>query len=137
MSSLSQNPLQPLLNQLTRVACLLERYLGMQNGQEPNTVVVTTAPKKATNARYERITIGTSPTLISPPTPGRMNISIVNGGAATVYIGADNRVTISAGNKPGYELLSQGTLDNDTYVGAIYGVVAAGTVVVTVWEELE
>lgn len=137
MSSLSQNPLQPLLNQLTRVACLLERYLGMQNGQEPNTVVVTTAPKKATNARYERITIGTSPTLISPATPGRMNISIVNGGAVTVYLGSDNRVTISTGDKPGYELLSQGALDNDTYVGAIYGVVAAGTNTITLWEETE
>ena len=135
MSSLSQNPLQPLLNQLTRVACLLERYLGMQNDQEPNTVVVTAAPEKATNVRYERITVGTTPTLLAPATPSRINISVVNGGAATVYVGGDNRVTIPTGDKPGYELLAQGTLDNDTYVGALYGVVAAGTIAVTIWEE--
>jgi len=131
-----ENPLQPLLNQLTRVACLLERYLGQTPGS-PTAPVVVIAPKKASSASYTRITIGTTPTLISRGNDKRLNIAIVNGGANTVYVGSDARVTINSGNNPGYELLSQGTLDNDTYIGPLYGIVAAATVTVSVWEEFE
>lgn len=127
------NPLQPILNQLTRVACLLERYIG----QSPESSVVVVAPRKAGNAVYGRRTIGTTPTLIAPANNSRVNIAVVNGGANTIFVGSDNRVTTDMGDSPGYELLAQGTLDNDTYTGALWGVVAHGTIDVTIWEEFE
>lgn len=127
------NPLQPILNQLTRVACLLERYIG----QSPESPVVVVAPRKAGNAVYSRRTIRTTPTLIAPANNSRINIAVVNGGANTIFVGSDNRVTTDAGDSPGYELLAQGTLDNDTYTGALWGVVALGTIDVTIWEEFE
>lgn len=49
----------------------------------------------------------------------------------TVYIGSDSSVTTSTG----YKLDSGETLSSSAYLGAVYGITAAGTVNVRYWRE--
>ena len=139
-ASLKPHPLQPLADELKQIDCDINalkaaiQALGTALGGG-NSVSVTVTPPRTTTAMIGRITVGTTYTLIRPANAARLSVSIVNGGASSVWLGIDKQVTGDTGNNPGYELLAQATWDDDKYTGDIYGIVDAGTVIVSYWEE--
>jgi hypothetical protein len=131
----AQNPLQPLVNQIAALVCQIKTLITVVGGDSGGTPAIYFTPAKGDVANYGPVTIGTTPTLICTANRKRANFCIVNGGVATVYIGSDNRVTTNTGAKQGLELLANATMDNDTYTGEVWGVVAVGTAMITKWEE--
>jgi len=149
MSSPAPNPLQPLLTQMTALCCKIDSLMsainaqigagnggGTENGgQQPLNII--TSEKKATQAQIKTISIGTMPTLIAASNSKRLSISIVNLGAGTVYLGDDKNITEINGSQPGFSLPTNGAVYDDKFVGDIYGVSAAGSNTVAVWENIE
>lgn len=132
------NPLQPLVTQITRLACRIEELLlKIGNGGNGTVTTVVVEEKKATQAEGRHLTIGTTAILICPANPKRISVSIYNSGAVTVFIGSNKNVTSGAGSQPGFDLVSSGTVYDDKYTGEVYGIVAAGTSVIAIWEEIE
>jgi len=85
------------------------------------------------------ITIGTTATKILDQSITRKEITIQNQGAATVYLGISENVAVS-GTRKGRELAA-GVIetinskdDPELIKERMYGIVAAGTVDVWVWE---
>lgn len=130
-----ENPYQPLVNEIVKMRCSVDKLIAILGGQPSEPVTIIVQPPRSETALPGRVTIGTTATLIRAKNVNRLSISIVNGGAATVYLGVDTTVTTNTGSNPGYELLSQSVFDDDSYIGDIYGIVAAGTITVTFWEE--
>jgi len=139
MSSPAPNPLQPLLNEMQSLICLMKQLITKLGGSSSNGEVapIIIKPAKGNTANIFTVNIKTTATLVSMANPRRANISMVNGGAATIFIGPDNTVTDNNGTNPGYPILAGGVIDNDTYVGAFWAVVSAGTIKLGVWEEYE
>ena len=137
MSGTNINPLQALVDVIAENTCTMKKLLqnlGADSGGE-TTVPVVVRPLKGASANIKTIIVRTTPTLIVCGNSKRANISIVNGGAASVFIGPDELVTTDAGPNPGYPILAGGEISNDTYIGSIWAVVAAGTIRLGVWEE--
>jgi len=127
---------QKALNLLKEISCKLDALKTTFPTDGGETIVVT-HPPRSTNVNWGKTIITTTPTLIRPSNPQRLSVSIVNSGAATVYLADDSIVTTNTGTEPGYELLANGEFNTETFVGDIYGVVAAGSVTITYWEEVE
>lgn len=137
MSGTNVNPLQALVDVIAENTCTMKKLLqrlGAGSGVEA-TVPVVVQPLKGTSANIKTIIVGTTPTLVVGINSKRANISIVNGGAASVFIGPNEMVTTDTGTNPGYPILAGGEINNDTYIGAIWAVVAAGTIRLGMWEE--
>lgn len=136
---MAKNPLQPMFDLLVSIDCTLKKLLkhetGLGDGGTPSATPIIVQPPKGEIGRTYEITIGTTAALIAPRNPKRVYISIVNGGAASVYIGFNENVTATGGQNPGQNLLAQGVAESDTWIGEIWGIVAAGTIVVSVSEE--
>ena len=100
-------------------------------------MVVNVLPPRSNTAIARSALVTSAPQLIRAANENRLSISIVNSSAVTVYLGIDDTVTDDTGSNEGYELLPFSTFDDDSYTGAIYGVVAAssGNVTLTFWEE--
>jgi hypothetical protein len=128
------NQLQPLLNALVEVKCILNKVLSNQD-TDGKIVPVIVQPPRAVRGRTYEIPIKTTATLIAAANSKRANILIVNGGAATVYVGFDDTVSVTGSTNPGTALLAQSEMGNDTYVGDIYGIAVAAGVTLSVWEE--
>ena len=72
---------------------------------------------------YAQVTVGAAATLIKAANADRTSLAIQCVAATDLWIGLDNSVTITNGM-----LLAKGqTWSNDVYLGAVYGIVAAGT----------
>lgn len=140
MVQLKEHPLQPIANQLKQLECAIQELKAAINalapGGEGQTIIVT-HPPRSTVVNFGKITVTTTPTRIRAADSKRLSISIVNSGAASVYLGDDDTVSVNTGSYPGYELMSNAEFSSDVFVGDIYGVVSAGTVDLTYWEEVE
>lgn len=83
------------------------------------------------------VTVGTTATLILAANDNRHSFLINNTSSGTVFIGPTSSVTTSNG----ISLLENGSLAEDSsgtklYQSDIYGIVAAGTSDVRVWERI-
>lgn len=78
-----------------------------------------------------QVTVATTPTLIAAANPNRKFLEINNIGAAAVFIGGSGVATTT-----GHQILNatKMTLPASITTAAVYGIVAAGTNVVTVLE---
>lgn len=77
-----------------------------------------------TSAVYGNVAVAVTATLIRAANTTRSNIHIRNNGAATVFLGTDTSVTTANG----YALPAGGEFTDEWWPGAIYGIVASGTV---------
>lgn len=131
--------MQPLYDLIAKLNCNIEKLVaamtGKTTGGESAVVPIIVQPPRADDGRTYEIPIQTTATLISAKNAKRINILMVNGGAATVYVGFNNTVTVTGGSNPGTPLLSQGVFSNDTYIGNIWAIAAAAGVTLGVWEE--
>lgn len=84
---------------------------------------------------YNTVSVADTATQIVAANSARRNLTIVNHGSNTVFIGPDTSITTSNA----IPLYASSTRDQDVipegYKGAIYGIVAAGTEDVRYWEE--
>jgi len=78
-----------------------------------------------------QITIGTTATLIAAARAGRGSIKVTNTGTTVAFLGNSTGVTITTGD---YLAGAVGAANTYGYQGALYGIVATGTAVVTVSE---
>lgn len=85
---------------------------------------------------YGPITVTISATLIVAANTQRRNLTIVNDGSSTIYIGPDDSITTSNGI-PLYG--RQGRQDDripEGYQGDVYGIIGSGTADVRYWETI-
>lgn len=84
---------------------------------------------------YNSVTVTDTATEIVGANSSRRNLTIVNNGSNTVFIGPDSSIT-TANAIP---LYASSTRDSDVipegYKGAIYGIVESGSENVRYWEE--
>jgi hypothetical protein len=133
-----EHPLQPLVNVISQQTCAIKELIARLGGTSPSdsTVIpIIIQPLKGEVANIKAVIVATVPTLVVARNRKRANISMVNNGAATIFIGPDQTVTTDTGGNPGYPILAGGEINNDTYIGAFWAVVAAGTIRLGVWEE--
>lgn len=85
---------------------------------------------------YGNVDVLTTATLIVSANCQRKNLSIVNNGAKSVFLGSDSSVTVSTG----FPLFQFSTRDQskipEGYLGDIYGIVTTGTADVRYWETI-
>jgi len=93
-------------------------------------------------AAYNAVSVGTSATSILAANKRRTAYELYNNGTATVFWGSNNSVTTSNGMalKQGERRVvtretASDRQDEHIYTGAIFGIVASGTVNVRYWEE--
>lgn len=75
-------------------------------------------------------TIGTTPTLIAAARSGRQSITVTNTGTTAVYLGGSGVTTTTGAYLPGVV----GATITIPFSGALYGIVASGTQLVTEYE---
>jgi hypothetical protein len=83
---------------------------------------------------YAAVSVTTSATLIVGANTQRRNLTIVNDGSSTIYIGPDSSITTSNGI-PLYG--RQGRAEDripEGYQGDVYGIIGSGTADVRYWE---
>jgi hypothetical protein len=90
----------------------------------PPLEVRSVVPIKTDQARKGVLVVTPIASKIFTKNPYRLLLSMVNSSAQTVYLGFDKSVTIAGGSSPGYELLSNGTWDDDHYTGEWWAIVA-------------
>jgi hypothetical protein len=127
-----ENPLQPIANLLRQVQCSIADLKTAIQGLNGS---ITVSPPKTPTVNWGKVSIGNVPTLIRPANPKRISIALVNSTAAIVYLGTNNTVTANTGSNPGFEILAQSAWSDDSYTGELWGVMAAGTSIITYWEE--
>lgn len=139
MPDLAPNPLQPLVTQITRLACRIEELLLKigNGGDNGTTTTVIIKEDKASVAEARQMTVGTQPLMIVSANPNRISFSIYNVGPATVYLGVGKNVTHGSGAQPGFTLVVGGTAYDERYLGEVYAVVQAGTAAISVWEDVK
>lgn len=76
---------------------------------------------------FGAVSVTSSATLIRPSNLDRISVSVTNREAEVVYIGFDNTVTTSTGF-PLYQQDVMTYTGSDLYTGALYGIVATGSV---------
>lgn len=81
---------------------------------------------------YGNVSVAVTATVIRAANEKRTYLIIYNNGTANVFVGDDASVTTSNG----FPLISTGSWIEMTYKGAVYGIVASGTVDVR-WLERE
>ena len=84
---------------------------------------------KASTMSYGAITVEDTATEILAARSTRTGLLIVNNSAKTVYIGGDAVTTLT-----GIPVVAGGSYENQDWVGALYGIVSAGTANVRVEE---
>jgi hypothetical protein len=83
-------------------------------------------------AKPATVTVATTATLLSSGGPYRKAVRIKNLGAATIFLGGPD-VTTSGANK-GWDLAAGAEFVDEYGSGPIYGIIAAATAEVRVWE---
>lgn len=91
----------------------------------------------ANTDNFSSVTVGNTATLILAANENRHSFLISNTSSGTVFIGPTSSVTTANGSP----LLENGSLSEDSsgtklYTSDIYGIVAAGTSDVRVWERI-
>lgn len=81
---------------------------------------------------YGVVSVANTATLIVAANNKRRHLVLNNQGTATVYIGPDT--SISTANTVSLQASTVMTQDDRWHRGAIYGIVASGTVSVAYWE---
>lgn len=85
------------------------------------------------NAQAPRtVTVGTTPTLIAAANAAAIGRLLKNNGAATVFVGGST--VAASGADEGWAIAAGAEYVDGVSVGAIYGIVAAGTASVKVFE---
>lgn len=83
---------------------------------------------------YGTVTVTTSATLIVAANTQRRNLTVVNDGSSTIYIGPDSSIT-TANAIPlyGRQGRNQDKIE-EGYQGPVYGIIGSGTADVRYWE---
>lgn len=84
--------------------------------------------KKAAGV-FSQVSVGVGPTLLAARNDSRSDLAIINSSVVTVFIGPA-AVTIANGTP----ILANSGVGFDSFTGALYGIVAAGTAVTGVIE---
>lgn len=116
----SNNPNQPLLNELTAIDCRLGQLVDyfVDNPAIPLGDLVLTRPQSSNAMPTGRVMVGTTVTLIRTANANRISILIRNTGSDNLYIGPDNNLTIDEG----MEIRPNESWSSETFVGALYGI---------------
>lgn len=106
----------------------IEAGVSGSDGGANNALNVTRVPC-ASDLSQSAVSVATTQTLLAAANGSRRELRVANVGSATVYYGKTGVTTAT-----GQPIAPGQTLFEDTYNGALYGIVASGTVAVRVME---